>query len=269
AGSLSAGAYAAWFSTLDDGARQEVEALWGEAPGEVYVSDGALHFPGLDLGGVLVTIQPPRGFGADPIATYHAPDLAPPHHYLAFYRWLALPRDQGGWGADAIVHLGKHGTVEWLPGKALALSGGCFPDAAVADVPFFYPFVVNDPGEGTQAKRRTHAVVIDHLPPPLTRADTYDDLARLEQLLDALANAEAMDPAKAPALREQVWELIVSAEIHRDLDLGDEAPQDEDTFGELVLHVDGYLCALKDAQIRGGLHVLGRVPADEELIDLV
>ncbi|MFP5321427.1 MAG: cobaltochelatase subunit CobN [Acidimicrobiia bacterium] len=269
AGSLPADAYTAWFETLPDGAQDEVAELWGPAPGEVYVADGALHFPGLDLGGVLVTIQPPRGFGADPIATYHAPDIPPPHHYLAFYRWLATPQADGGWGADAIVHLGKHGTVEWLPGKALALSAGCHPDAAVADVPFFYPFVVNDPGEGTQAKRRTHAVVIDHLPPPLTRADSYDDVARLEQLLDALANAEAMDPAKAPALRDQVWELLVAAEIHRDLDLGDAPPEDEDAFGELVLHVDGYLCALKDAQIRGGLHVLGQVPEAEALVDLV
>ncbi|MFV0259971.1 MAG: cobaltochelatase subunit CobN [Acidimicrobiales bacterium] len=274
AGSLSAERYRAWFDTLPADARDQMVGLWGDAPGAVYVheaADGteALHFPGLDLGNVLVTIQPPRGFGADPIATYHAPDLPPPHHYLAFYRWLARPVAEGGWGADAIVHLGKHGTVEWLPGKALALSAGCHPDAAVADVPFFYPFVVNDPGEGTQAKRRIHAVVVDHLPPPLTRADTYDDLARLEQLLDALANAEAMDPSKAPALRSQVWDVIVSAEIHRDLDLGEEAPDDEEAFGDLVLHVDGYLCALKDAQIRGGLHVLGRVPEGEELIDLV
>lgn len=269
AGSLPVDAYRAFFDTLPTDARDELTQLWGDAPGEVYLSADALHFPGIDLGNVLVTIQPPRGFGADPIATYHAPDLPPPHHYLAFYRWLALPRTEGGWGADAIVHLGKHGTVEWLPGKALALSGGCYPDAAVADVPFFYPFVVNDPGEGTQAKRRIHAVVIDHLPPPLTRADTYDDLARLEQLLDALANAEAMDPAKAPALRRQVWDTIVAAEVHRDLDLGDEAPDDEEAFGDLVLHVDGYLCALKDAQIRGGLHILGRVPTDDALVDLV
>ncbi len=265
-GRLDAEVYTRWFATLDPEAREQVTELWGPAPGEVYHHDGALVFPGMDLGGVLVTIQPPRGFGADPIGTYHAPDMPPPHHYLAFYRWLGASPEEGGWGADAAVHLGKHGTLEWLPGKALALSAGCFPDAALGDLPFAYPFVVNDPGEGAQAKRRTHAVVIDHLPPPLTRADTYDDIARLEQLLDAYAQMEAMDPGKLPAIRTQVWELLVATEIHRDLDLGEAAPTDDD-FDAMILHVDGYLCALKDAQIRGGLHVLGRGPEGEQLVE--
>ena len=118
----------------------------GPPPGEIYVHGGDLVFPGLDLGGVLVTIQPPRGFGDDPIGAYHAPDVPPPHHYLAFYRWL-----DEGCGADAVVHVGKHGTLEWLPGKANALSAACFPDAALGDLPLVYPFVVNDPGEGTYA----------------------------------------------------------------------------------------------------------------------
>ena len=117
--------------------------------------------PGLVLGNVFVGIQPPRGFGEDPIAIYHSPDLPPTHHYLAFYRWL---RDV--WGADAIVHIGKHGTLEWLPGKAIGLSAECYPEVALADLPHFYPFIINNPGEGTQAKRRAHAVIVDHLIPP-------------------------------------------------------------------------------------------------------
>ena len=262
-GRLPADQYTRWFSSLPVPTQEQVSAVWGPAPGDVYLTDGALAFPGLDLGNVVVTIQPPRGFGSDPIGAYHAPDVPPPHHYLAFYRWL-----DEVWGADAVVHLGKHGTLEWLPGKANALSGGCFPDAALGDVPFVYPFVVNDPGEGTQAKRRTHAVIIDHLVPPMTRAETYDELARLEQLLDAYAQAQAMDPGKLPALRQQVWELLVEAEIHRDLGLAAGGPEDE-AFDDLLLHVDGYLCALKDAQIRGGLHVLGSPPVGSALVDLV
>jgi cobaltochelatase CobN len=267
-GRLPTAAYNRWFASLPDSARHGVEAVWGPAPGAVYVHDDQLVFPGVDLGGVLVTIQPPRGFGADPIGTYHSPDMPPPHHYLGFYRWLASPVGAGGWGADAVIHLGKHGTLEWLPGKALGLSGSCYPDLALDDLPCLYPFVVNDPGEGAQAKRRTHAVVIDHLPPPLTRADVYDELAQLERLLDTYAQVAAMDPAKLPRLRTQVWDLLVSAEIHRDLDLGD-APPDGDAFDDMILHVDGYLCALKDAQIRGGLHVLGQPPVGDTLTDVV
>ncbi len=263
-GRWDASEYEPWFSALAPQVRAPVEEAWGAAPGEVYrdPATGQLVFPGLDLGGVLITVQPPRGFGEHAAAIYHSPDLPPTHHYLAFYRWL----DQG-WGADAVVHVGKHGTVEWLPGKSVGLSGSCWPDIALGDLPLVYPFVVNDPGEGTQAKRRAHATIVDHLLPPMTRADSYDELARLEQLLDEHAQVASLDPSKLAAVRGKVWALLVEAEMHRELGLA-ESPAG-DAWDELVNHIDGYLCELKDAQIRGGLHTLGQPPSDAALVDLL
>ncbi len=261
-GGLDVDRYSRWFATLPADARDELERSWGPAPGRQRIHGGELVFSGLDLGNVIVAIQPPRGYGDDPVAVYHSPNLPPAHHYLAFYRWL-----DEVWGADAIVHLGKHGTLEWLPGKTLALSAGCWPDAALGDVPFFYPFVVNDPGEGAQAKRRAHAVVIDHLLPPMTRADSYDETARLEQLFDEYSQIQSLDPSKLPALRERIWATVAEAAIDRDLGLA-EAPEG-DAFDAVIVNIDGYLCGLKDAQIRGGLHTLGAAPEGEALVDLV
>ena len=216
----------------------------------------------LQAGNVVLLIQPPRGFGENPVAIYHDPDLAPSHHYLAAYRWL-----EHGFGAHAVVHLGKHGSMEWLPGKNAALSASCATDAAIGNLPLIYPFLVNDPGEGAQAKRRAHATIVDHLIPPMARAESYGDIARLEQLLDEHANIAAMDPAKLPAIRAEIWTLMHAAEMHRDLGL-DERPDDEE-FDDFILHVDGWLCEIKDAQIRDGLHVLGQAPDGEARVNLV
>ena len=161
----------------------------------------------LQAGNVVILVQPPRGFGENPIAIYHDPDLAPSHHYLAVYRWI-----EQEFGAHAVVHVGKHGNLEWLPGKNLGLSAACGTDAAIGSLPLIYPFLVNDPGEGTQAKRRAHATIIDHLVPPMARAESYGDIARLEQLLDEYGNVAAMDPAKVPALRGEIWTLIQAAQ---------------------------------------------------------
>ena len=191
----------------------DVIEAWGAAPGKLFVNDrNEIVLATLQAGNVVVLIQPPRGFGENPVAIYHDPDLAPSHHYLAAYRWV-----EHGFGAHAVVHLGKHGSMEWLPGKNAALSASCATDAAIGNLPLIYPFLVNDPGEGAQAKRRAHATIVDHLVPPMARAESYGDIARLEQLLDEHANIAAMDPAKLPAIRAEIWTLMHAAEMHRDL----------------------------------------------------
>jgi cobaltochelatase CobN len=278
--------YAAWFSELPEEQQERMRRQWGPPPGEAYVHDGAIALAGLELGNVLVALQPPRGYGMDPDAIYHRPDLPPPHNYYAFYRWIC-----DTWRADAIVHFGKHGTLEWLPGKGVGLSAECFPDSLLADMPLCYPFIINDPGEGAQAKRRAHAVVIDHLVPPMTTADSYGPLAELTQLVDEYYQVERMDPSKLPIVQQQIWELIRAAHLDEDLkqvmtrDHGHTHEWDEGTAadgtplalaamqGTEVAHVlgelDAYLCELTGAQIRDGLHILGRPPEGEQLVGLL
>ncbi len=257
-------AYRRFFDDLPNELGSSIRSHWGAPPGELYTDEesGDIVLACLRFGHVVLMIQPPRGFGENPVAIYHDPDLPPSHHYLAAYRWLA-----SDFGADAIVHLGKHGTLEWLPGKGLGLSARCAPDAVLGDLPLVYPFIVNDPGEGTQAKRRGHAVIVDHLVPPMARADTYGEMAKLEQLLDEYATVAALDPDKLPTLRAQIWSLIQAAHLHHDL--GVDAQPGSAEFDEFVLHIDGYLCEVKDAAIRDGLHILGLAPEGEALVNLV
>ncbi|SCL70065.1 cobaltochelatase subunit CobN [Micromonospora peucetia] len=264
---VPAATYRQWFEALPADLRDAMTEHWGPPPGELFVDrsaggDGDIVLAGLRAGNVLLMIQPPRGFGENPVAIYHDPDLPPTHHYLAAYRWL-----DNEFGADAVVHLGKHGSLEWLPGKNLGLSAGCGPDAVLGELPLIYPFLVNDPGEGAQAKRRAHATIVDHLIPPMARAESYGDIARLEQLLDEHSTIATMDPAKLPAIRAQIWTLIQAARLDHDLGL-EQRPHDAE-FDDFILHVDGWLCEVKDAQIRDGLHVLGQAPTGEARVNLI
>jgi cobaltochelatase CobN len=264
---VSAKDYREWFATLPAELTDAMVEHWGPPPGELFVDrssdpDGEIVIAAMLAGNVVLIVQPPRGFGENPVAIYHDPDLPPSHHYLAAYRWLDTV-----FGADAVVHLGKHGNLEWLPGKTLGMSAACGTDAALGDLPLIYPFLVNDPGEGTQAKRRAHATLVDHLIPPMARAETYGDISRLEQLLDEHANIAALDPGKLPAIRQQIWTLMRAAKMDHDLGLTDRP--DEDAFDDMLLHVDGWLCEIKDVQIRDGLHILGEKPTGEAEIDLV
>ena len=234
------------------------EAFLAELPGTVTgtvrerwgLSCRDAVIPALLFGDIAVAIQPSRGYDIDPASSYHDPALPPPPAYLAFYGWL-----RRGFAADAVVHLGKHGNLEWLPGKALALSEDCFPDAVLGPLPNLYPFIVNDPGEGAQAKRRTHAAIVDHLTPPLTRAESHGPMVELERLVDEYYQAATLDPRRLPVLASDIRDLAERGGLAVDCGI---RPEDDETaaLGKL----DGYLCELKELQIRDGLHVFGVSP---------
>ncbi|MBE3637231.1 cobaltochelatase subunit CobN [Mangrovicoccus algicola] len=251
--------YLDWYRTLPAAARARIEARWGAPAEDPFVEHGAFALPVLEHGNVVVALQPARGYHIDPEETYHAPDLVPPHGYLAFYLWL-----RGSFGAHAIVHMGKHGNLEWLPGKALALSEDCFPEIALGPVPHVYPFIVNDPGEGTQAKRRAAAVIVDHLTPPLTRAESYGPLRALEALVDEYYQAAGVDARRITHLRREILSMVSATGLDQDAGLAGLGDDDA-----RLARLDAYLCELKESQIRDGLHVFGRAPAGRLARDLI
>ncbi|WP_299252819.1 cobaltochelatase subunit CobN [uncultured Aquimarina sp.] len=248
-----------YYNTISPKLRETIEKQWGYPKQSPNYRNGFFLIPGKKLGNVFLSIQPNRGYNIDLQATYHSPDLPPTYAYLAYYIWV-----QQYFKANAIVHIGKHGNLEWLPGKSVALSSEtCFPSAILGPVPHFYPFIINDPGEGTQAKRRNQAIVIDHLIPPMTRAENYGDLLKLELLIDEFYESALMDPKRANLIKKKIETLVNSTHLKSDLNTKDD---DIDTLLEVI---DGYLCELKEAQIRGGLHIFGKLPEGEKLRDLI
>ena len=250
--------YMAHYQTLPYELRAQLEERWGAPESDPFFdpNDGGFKLSILRFGNVTLGLQPARGYNIDPVETYHSPDLIPPHNYLAFYFWIRHHQK-----AQATVHMGKHGNLEWLPGKALALSDSCLPEAILGPMPHIYPFIVNDPGEGTQAKRRAQAVIIDHLTPPLTRAETYGPLRDLEALVDEYYEAAGIDPRRIEHLRREILTLTAASGL--DKDIGFEGHETGD-----LAKLDAYLCELKEAQIRDGLHIFGQTPEGVQLRDL-
>lgn len=256
---LSLSLYKKFFQSLDKKIQDEVTARWGAPEGDAYVVDNGLALPVLMLGETVVGLQPERAFGMDAKQVYHAPDIVPTHHYLAFYFWLRFV-----YKADAIIHMGKHGNLEWLPGKALALSNHCYPEIALGPMPHIYPFIVNDPGEGTQAKRRSSAVIIDHLTPPLTRAESYGPLKDLEGLVDEYYEASGVDPRRLVKLKGEILDLVRLTGLNHDAGI-----EDHDSDDLALEKLDAFLCDLKELQIRDGLHIFGKAPSGEQLENLL
>ena len=259
AATLDLATYKTLLAALPKQVQKDIKARWGAPKDDPMCDGGVFRLPVRLHGNLVVCVQPARGYNIDPKATYHSPDLVPPHNYLAMYLWL-----RHVFGANAIVHFGKHGNLEWLPGKALALGASCLPEAILGPMPHLYPFIVNDPGEGAQAKRRTQAVIIDHLTPPMTQAESHGVMAELEAQMDEYYEAAGMDAARSAALLVDILETAERAGIATDCGMDKEAdPADK------LTRLDNYLCDLKELQIRDGLHCFGKSPTGRFARDLI
>ena len=254
---ISGAEYKDFFALMEKKVQEQLVKDWGEAPGSVMEYDGDILVPGTMNGNVFITVQPPRGFGEDPEKIYHDPYVAPTHQYLAFYRWV---RDI--WQADAVAHIGTHGSLEWLPGKNAGLDCTCYPDLALGDLPNIYPYHMVITGEGIQAKRRGAACLIEHLPAPQTKAGVYDELEELEKIMDEYVHFSSTQPENLGRLEE-----LVCAKV-KEANLEDEVPHAEDEpFAEYVGRLHNYITDLKNMEVHNGLHILGQMPLDEQLTD--
>ena len=252
---LSLERYHALFAALPAPLRDAVSAAWGDPADDPALDAGWFALRFLSCGGLTLAVQPDRGAAADRRAGYHDPDMPPRHGYVAFYLWLRQVLD-----VHALVHLGTHGTLEWLPGKSAAPSAACAPVALLRGLPVVYPFIVNNPGEAAMAKRRLGAVTVGHLTPPLRAAGSHGAATVLERLIDEYAAADGLDRRRTAPLRREILlradeaGLLAESNIPRDL-------PEEDALTRL----DAYLCDVKELQVRDGLHVFGQVPQPQQL----
>ncbi|GGH32944.1 cobaltochelatase CobN subunit [Cribrihabitans marinus] len=237
-------------ATLPAPLQENLQDVWGAPEADPAVSQGKFHFTALRRGKTLIALQPERGQPESRDDDYHDLARTPRHGYVAFYLWL-----QHAMQADALIHIGAHGTLEWLPGKSVALSGTCWPEALIGDTPVIYPFIVNDPGEAAQAKRRIGAVTLGHIPPPLRDSGTPERMGRLESLLDEFSNADGLDPRRRDRLQADIRTEAQALGVEEDLGL-DRAT----CTAEAITRIDRFVCDIKESQFGDGLHVYGRAP---------
>ncbi len=226
-------------------------AAWGSPAEDPLFADNSFQFPALRSGKILVALQPERGDLATRDDSYHDLSRTPRHSYVAFYRWLAAEK------IDAIIHMGAHGTLEWLPGKSVALSETCWPETLTNHCPVIYPFIVNDPGEAAQAKRRIGAVTLGHMPPPLRQSALPETFAHLERLLDEYSTADGLDPARRDRLIERIREEARGRGLEADLGIPEGA-----SSAEAITRIDRFVCDIKESQYGDGLHIYGQAAGE-------
>jgi len=249
--------YHAALATLPEALRDDLTEVWGAPENDPRFADGAFHFKATNHGNVLVALQPERGSDQQREDEYHDLSRVPRHSYVAFYLWL-----RHALSSDALIHVGAHGTLEWLPGKSVALSAECWPEALIGDLPVIYPFIVNDPGEAAQAKRRINALTLGHVPPPLKQSATPERFARLETILDEFSNADGLDPKRRDRLQTDIRDEAEALGLQAELGLDDAT-----SLAEAITRIDTFVCDIKESQFGDGLHIYGRTPPTEGSFD--
>ncbi len=257
--------YREWFEQLTKEAQDSITKRWGEPSKAIDLETKGFAINGIVFGKVVLLIQPSRGYDQEDIADIHSPVLPPTHRYLAQYLWIKKIHE-----AHILVHIGKHGSLEWLPGKGVGLSNSCHPNLAIGHIPNIYPFIVNDPGEGSQAKRRSNSIIIDHLTPPMTLSGLYGDYLVLESLLDEYYEAKSLNLSRIEIVKSRIKELTSELQLplqSQGIDPG--LTTDDKTFHQSLVSIDSYLCELKHSQIRQGLHIFGKHPELRKQIELL
>lgn len=254
--------YRSWFSKLGEPVQKKMQEDWGCPPGEFMVHDDKIPVPGIINGNIFIGLQPARGYEEKSEEIYHSTDIMPPHQYISFYRWI-----KHVFKADVIVHVGTHGTIEWLPGKQIGLSGNCYPDICIDDLPHLYPYSINVVGEGIQAKRRSYCVILDYLIPSLVPSGTYDEMVEMDELVKQYFQAKQENLSKVEHLQEQIKTLLIKNNFHKDLNVSEDE-MDRD-FEKIMDRVHGWLEEIKHTLIKDGLHYFGKAPEGERLNNLV
>lgn len=242
-----------WFDTAGNKVSAQLKATWGRAPGEVMVQGETLLIPGLLNGNIFIGLQPSRAFGERAAALYHSTDSTPPYSYIAYYRWL-----EECFGANVVYHIGTHGSLEWLPGKEVGLSRDCYPDLCLGSIPHLYPYHIGVTGEGMQAKRRSWAVILDHMPPSLDEAEAYEGLAVIDEALKEYHQARQLRKAQVPQLAQRIFTLAAQANLLKDLRLNEESFSTDPDGTIEAIHL--WMGELKHSVVKDGLHIFGKVP---------
>lgn len=246
-------AYRDWFSSLSDTVKKKLIKDWGQPPGDFMVHDDKLPVPGIINGNIFIGLQPPRAFEEKAEECYHSTDIVCPHQYIAFYKWI-----KNSFKADIIIHIGTHGTLEWLPGKEKGLSKDCYPDIVIDDIPHLYPYNIGVLGEGIQAKRRSHAAILEHMIPSLVESDAYDELSEIDDLIKEYYHSKRTNTRKISYIESNIWEAIEKNSLNTDLKITKEEALEN--FDEFIEKLHTWVGKIKASVIKDGLHVFGQIP---------